>query len=89
MFRFRTLALAALLVAAAPASPSLAQGGCVSDSEGHQLVAQGQAVPLAVAVSRAGIPNNKVVGAHLCHSGSGYSYRVQLSDGSTRDIPAS
>jgi hypothetical protein len=89
MFRMPIIALVALLLAtAAPVSPGMAQGGCVSNSEGHQLVAQGQAITFPEAASRAGIEANQVVGVQLCQAGGGYVYRVRLRDGRQANIPA-
>jgi hypothetical protein len=90
MHRLLTIAVAGVLLALSGINAeSMAQGGCVSESEGHQLVAQGQASPLGEATSRAGIPHNQIVSVRLCHAGGGYIYQLQLRDGSTRSIPAS
>ena len=87
MFRLPIIALTALFFGTAtPSSPAVAQ--CVSNSEGHQLVAQGQAITFPEAASRAGIQANQVVGVQLCRSGGGYVYRVRLRDGRQANIPA-
>jgi hypothetical protein len=89
MSNVRTLILAALLLAATgPLAESRAQGGCFSPSEGHQLVAEGQAITFPEAASRAGIEGNQVVDVQLCRSGGGYIYRVRLRDGGQANIPA-
>ena len=87
MSRLRTIAFAGLFLALSGiGTASMAQ--CVSDSEGHQIVAQGQAIPFPEAASRAGIPANQIVSVVLCHAGGGYIYRVQLRQGGTKSIPA-
>jgi hypothetical protein len=89
MIRLRAIAVAGLFLAlSGTGTEGFAQGGCVSDSEGHQIVAQGQAIPFPEAASRAGIPANQIVGVALCHAGGGYIYRVQLRQGGTKNIPA-
>jgi hypothetical protein len=88
----RILILAALFLAAAgPLSPSQAQS-CVGRQEARQLIQQGQAVSLAVALQRAGISSDQLAGdPQLCQSGGGFAYRVQVvQDGqvSSVTIPA-
>jgi hypothetical protein len=90
MSKLRAIAVAGLFLALSGVhTASLAQSGCVSDSEGHQIVAQGQAIPFPEAASRAGIPANQIVSVALCRAGGGYIYRVQLRQGGTKNIPAS
>ena len=74
----RILILAALFLAAAgPLSPSRAQ--CVGGQEARQVLEQGQAVPLPVALQRAGISPDQLAGnPQLCQSGGGFVYRVQV-----------
>ena len=87
MSRLRTIAVAGLFLALSGiGTQSMAQ--CVSDLEGHQIVAQGQAIPFPEAASRAGIPANQIVSVALCHAGSGYIYRVELRQGGSKNIPA-
>ena len=87
MKRLGVIAFAALLLALSGIAAE-SQAQCVSDSEGHQLVAQGQAIPFPEAASRAGIPANQIVSVALCHAGGGYIYRVKLRQGGTKNIPA-
>lgn len=64
---------------------------CVSRQEARQVLQQGEAAPLAVAMQNAGLGNAQVLNADLCRSGGGWSYRVRYrQDGqvSSASIPA-
>jgi hypothetical protein len=80
----------ATLLSAAVLGTSPGMGQCMSgrDAAARQAISQGQAVPLAVALNRAGLSSDQVAGAELCKAGGGYVYRVHLRQGGTRDIPA-
>lgn len=91
MNKSRTILAAAVLIGlgCAPA-PAVAQG-CLSGSEGRQVLEQGQAMPLPEAMRRAGV-SGQVIDAQLCGGGGGYVYRVRIrqDDGEIRslNIPA-
>ena len=88
----RTLLFAALLLAAAGVSSEGRAQSCVSGHEARAVLEQGQAVPLPVALQRAGIsPDQLAGGAQLCQAGGGFVYRVRIvQDGqvSSVSIPA-
>jgi hypothetical protein len=92
MIRLRAIAAAALLLALSGLSAdSLAQGGCVSQGEGQQMVAQGQVLPLPAALQNAGLGGAQVIDVQLCHAGGGWAYRVRYNQGgqvSTANVPA-
>jgi hypothetical protein len=68
-------------------SPAAAQN-CLSPRDGTELVAQGQVLPLPVAVRNAGLSDSDVVSVRLCQSGGGYVYVVELRQGGRKTIPA-
>jgi hypothetical protein len=88
----RTLILAALFVGTAGLSSEGWAQNCVGGQEARQILQQGQAVPLAEALQRAGISPDQLAGnPQLCQSGGGFVYRVRVyQDGqlSSRAIPA-
>lgn len=92
MFKLPLIALAALLLSTAGISSLGMAQGCVSGQQARNLLEQGRAVPLAVALQRAGISPNQLAGdAQLCQSGGGFIYRVRIvQDGqvSSVSIPA-
>jgi len=78
--RLRNLFVAAalaLLASAALAVPAEAQ--CVTAAQARRAVAAGMAVPLSVALQRAGI-NAQVVRVALCRKGRRPVYRLGLLD---------
>jgi len=79
--RVRCLLVAAALALAASAAPALAQ--CVSADEARRAVNAGMAVPLSVALQRAGI-SGQVVRVALCRDGRRPVYRISVLDGQGR-----
>ena len=88
MSMIRTLAVAALILTTAGALSDGWAQGCVGGREARQVLEQGQAVPLPVALQRAGISSNQIAGnAQLCQSGGGYVYRVRIvQDGQVTSV---
>jgi len=88
----RTLVLAALFVGTLGLSSDGWAQSCVGGQEARQILQQGQAVPLAEALQRAGISPDQLAGnPQLCQSGGGFAYRIRVyQDGqlSSRTIPA-
>ena len=92
MSKARTLILALLFLGAAvPFADAWAQG-CVGGQEAREILQQGQAIPLAEALQRAGISPDQLAGnPQLCQSGGGFVYRVRVNQGgelSSVTIPA-
>ena len=78
----RRLFMVAALALAASSAPALAQQ-CASPAEARRAVAAGQAVPLSVALQRAGI-SAQVVRVALCQAGRRPVYRIGVLDGQGR-----
>ena len=78
----RRLFMVAALALAASSAPALAQQ-CASPAEARRAVAAGKAVPLSVALRRAGI-SGQVVRVALCRDGRRAEYRLGLLDGQGR-----
>ncbi len=75
------LLAASLIALAASATPAMAQ--CASPAEARRAVAAGMAVPLSVALRRAGI-SGQVVRVALCREGGRAVYRIGVLDGKGR-----
>lgn len=73
----RCLLMVAALALAALTAPALAQ--CVSPAEARRAVNAGMAVPLSVALQRAGI-SGQVVRVALCRDGRKPVYRIGVLD---------
>ena len=88
----RTLVIAALFLGTAGFFSAATAQNCLSAQEARPILQQGQAVPLAEALQRAGIDSDQLAGnPQLCQSGGGFVYRVRVyQDGqlSSRTIPA-
>jgi hypothetical protein len=76
--RVRRLLMVAALALVASSAPALAQQ-CASPAEARRAVAAGKAVPLSVALQRAGI-SGQVVRVALCRKGGRAIYRLGLLD---------
>ena len=74
----RGLLIAAVLALAALTAPAAAQ--CVSSGEARRAVGSGAAVPLSVALQRAGV-SGQVVNVALCFNGRNAVYQVKVLDG--------
>ncbi len=62
----------------------------MSRQDGQQLVAQGQVLPFPVAMQRAGLSRDQLVGSpNLCRAGGGYVYRVRVLQRGGRVRPMS
>jgi hypothetical protein len=81
MSRFRTIAAALAFLAAMATSSAVVAQGCASGGEARQLIQQGQIVPLAVALQRAGLGDVQVADAKLCSQGGGWFYQVRYRYG--------
>ena len=75
--RMRRLLMVAALALAALTAPAMAQ--CASPAEARRAVAAGKAVPLSVALQRAGI-SAQVVRVALCRNRGRAVYRLGLLD---------
>ncbi len=73
----RRLLIVAALALVASSVPALAQ--CASPAEARRAVAAGKAVPLSVALRRAGI-SGQVVRVDLCRDGRRSVYRMRVLD---------
>ena len=73
----RRLLMVAALALAALTAPALAQ--CASRAEAQRAVAAGKAVPLSVALQRAGI-SGQVVRVALCRKGRRAVYQLGVLD---------
>ncbi len=71
----RRLFFIAALALAASSAPALAQ--CASPAEARRAVSAGKAVPLSVALQRAGI-SGQVVRVALCQDGRRAVYRIRV-----------
>ena len=75
----RLFMAAALALAALAALPAAAEAQCVNAAQARRAIAAGKAVPLSVALRRAGI-SGQVVRVALCRTGRGAVYRIGVLD---------
>ena len=73
----RRLLVVAALALAASSVPALAQ--CASPAEARRAVSAGKAVPLSLALRRAGV-SGQVVRVALCRNGRRSVYRIGVLD---------
>jgi len=71
--------VAALALGALAALTVSADAKCVSAAQARRAIAAGKAVPLSVALRRAGI-SGQVVRVALCRNGGGAVYRIGVLD---------